>query len=189
MGGIKIKKKKNYVKVSKFLSYILRHNPKKYGLELDKNGFADLNKVLKVLNNRFSHLKSDKNFLVNLIQESDKKRFQITDDKIRAYYGHSIEKKINLTPTSNMPDKLYHGTTREAFKKIKHQGLRSKNRQYVHLSKDISTAKEVGRRRTNHPIILVIDTKNAKQSGINFYNSGDMFLSDHIPPEFISRLK
>jgi putative RNA 2'-phosphotransferase len=184
-----INNKKNFVKVSKFLSYILRHNPQKYGLELDANGFTNLKEVLKLLKKRFPNIDIDKSYLENLIRQSDKKRFQITDGKIRAYYGHSIDKKIKFSDTSNIPDKLYHGTTHKAFKKIKSQGLKSKGRQYVHLSKDVSTAKEVGKRRTPSPIILEIDAKNARNKGINFYKSGDMILSDFIPSEYISKLE
>lgn len=177
------------MKVSKFLSYILRHNPQKYDLKLDDKGFTDLNKVLKVLNDRFHNINIDRNFIENLIEESEKKRFQINNNEIRAYYGHSIDKKIKMTPTLDIPEKLYHGTTISAFQKIKSQGLKSKGRQYVHLSKDISTAKEVGKRRTPSPIILEIDAKNARNQGINFYKSGDMILSDFIPSEYFSKLE
>lgn len=36
--------------ISKKMSYCLRHNPKKYGLELDEYGFVDLQYFLNAMN-------------------------------------------------------------------------------------------------------------------------------------------
>ena len=55
--------KKLYIKISKFLSFILQHGPEKVGLELDSNGFADLYEVLKVLNGRFKNFKITRHIL------------------------------------------------------------------------------------------------------------------------------
>ena len=86
--------KKIYIKISKFLSFILRHGPKKVGLDLDSKGFADLNEILKVLNKRFQYFKITKSILEEIIDQSEKKRFQIENSKIRAFYGHSLKNKI-----------------------------------------------------------------------------------------------
>ena len=37
----------NDVKISKFLSFVLRHKPEEIGLVLDPNGWADINELLK----------------------------------------------------------------------------------------------------------------------------------------------
>lgn len=59
-------------------------------------------------------------------------------------------------------------------------------RQYVHLSVDKQTAYEVGKRKTNKPIILTILAKEAHKFGVVFYNGDDMvWLSDFIPTNFI----
>lgn len=176
------------MRVSKFLSYLLRHNPHKYSLKLDEKGFADLEKVVKIVRKQFPNLKISEGFLTDLIKNSDKKRFEISEGKIRAYYGHSIDKKIRMSPLSNPPETLYHGTTNKAFKRIQKEGLKSKGRQYVHLSKDITTAKQVGKRRTSDPVILVIEVEKAINDGIVFYKSGDMYLSEHIPENYISKI-
>jgi putative RNA 2'-phosphotransferase len=180
--------KKNYVKVSKFLSYILRHNPYKYGLTLDEKGFTDLNQVLQALNSKFKKMHIDVDFLKDLIKHSKKKRFQITNNRIRAYYGHSISRKIETNEVNDLPGFLYHGTTESAYRKIKQEGLISKSRQYVHLTDSKDTAIIVGKRRTDKPIILSINTKKARNAGVKFYKSGDMYLSDSIPPKFIRLL-
>jgi putative RNA 2'-phosphotransferase len=180
---------KLYVKISKFLSYILRHNPKKFGIQLDPRGYADLGAVLNILNERFTNVEIDKNLIHDLIRKSDKKRFEINERGIRAFYGHSIDKKISMTETKNPPEKLYHGTTSWSYKNIKKEGLKSKGRQYVHLSQDLKTARKVGKRRTNNPLILEINVNRALKDGVKFYKSGDMYLADAIPPKYLNKLK
>jgi putative RNA 2'-phosphotransferase len=182
--------KRVYIKISKFLSYLLRHHPEKFNLSLDPEGFAELGEVLIILNKRFDNLQQDitKSTLIDLIRTSDKKRFEIKENKIRAYYGHSLSKRINMKEAINLPPKLYHGTTFKAYNKIEVEGLNKKRRQYVHLSDNIASAMMVGKRRTKNPIIIEIDVKSAQKDGVGFYKSGDMFLADYIPPKYFSRV-
>lgn len=175
------------VKISKFLSFVLRHDPDKYNLVLDTNGYADLKTILNVLSNRFKNEKISKQTIESMIQNSDKKRFEIVEDKIRAFYGHSIEKRIYFEESSSVPSILYHGTTEKAYKKILKEGLTKQNRQYTHLTDNVRDAILVGKRRATLPVILEIDVLKAQEMGINFYKSGDMFLADYIPPEFIKK--
>ena len=71
------------------MSYLLRHDPGKYSLELDENGFAKLEEVLSVLKTRFKKFQEDD--LFKLLEEDPKGRFEISGKKIRATYGHSIK--------------------------------------------------------------------------------------------------
>lgn len=176
-----------YVSLSKFLSYILRHHPEKFDICLDDKGFADLEKILRILKNRYPKKKITKKTLQEMIKRSNKKRFELREKKIRAYYGHSIDRKIKMEKAEMIPSFLFHGTTAKAYKKIQKLGLKKRNRQYVHLSKTIETAIDVGSRKTNRPILLRIDVLRAKKSGINFYKSGDMYLAERIPPRFLEK--
>ncbi|MBD3256498.1 MAG: RNA 2'-phosphotransferase [Candidatus Lokiarchaeota archaeon] len=177
------------VKLSRFLAYLLRHHPEKFNLSIDDKGFADLDKVLNILNNRFKTQKIEKEDIEKMISRSDKKRFEIIRDKIRAYYGHSLSRKIDMKEEKSPPEKLFHGTSPKFYEKIKIEGLRKKARQYVHLSKDVETAIGVGKRRTKKPIILIINTKSAIKNGIKFYKSGNIYLADNIPKQYISLLQ
>lgn len=183
--------RKEYVKISKYLSFILRHHPEKAGIALDAEGYTNLNILLRILNDRYENLnlgEITEDTLKDIIKESDKLRFEINNDRIRAFYGHSIDIKIEMQEAKELPEKLYHGTTFKAWMLIKEQGLQSKGRQYVHLSEDIRTAKLVGKRRTIDPIILEIDAGTA-QKEMKFFKSGDMYLTKYIPPKFISRME
>lgn len=177
---------KKYVKLSKTMAHALRHAPENYGLTLDDKGWTNVDKLIEGLKNhssRFKNITIDD--LYELIEKSDKKRFEIKNGKIRATYGHSLPFKIKKEPTVP-PNILYHGTTPEAAKKILKTGLKPMNRQYVHLSVNIESAREVGLRRTNKPVILKIAAQEAYNSGVNFYKEKDnIWLADPIPAKFI----
>lgn len=177
------------IRISKFLSFILRHGPDKYNLVLDNNGYADLKTVLSILSNRFNNEKISRQTIESIMQNSKKKRFEIGEDKIRAFYGHSIEKRINFKESSSLPSTLYHGTTEKAYKKILKEGLTKQNRQYIHLTDNVRDAILVSKRRTARSVILEIDIGKAQKIGIKFYKSGDMFLADNIPPEYLCQIK
>ena len=175
----------NFIDLSKEISYILRHNPQKYNISLDSGGWADINELLTSLNKIKKWEKITLGDIQIMIEQSDKKRHEVKNDKIRAVYGHSIKDKIDIKPTCP-PDILYHGTPNKFVELIKQNGLISKNRQYVHLSTKIETAINVGKRRDEQPVVLKIDAKKAFDNGVNFfYGNEDIWLSDNIPSRFI----
>ena len=123
--------------------------------------------------------------LHDIIEQSEKKRFEIRNGKIKAFYGHSIPMKI-LKEEKMLPDLLYHGTARRFLESIKAKGLLPQSRQYVHLSKDIETAENVGRRHNGKPCILIIDATSAWNEGVKFYPGNEkVWLADAIPGRFI----
>jgi len=157
----------NYQELSKEVSYALRYAPWEYKLELDDNGWVDVDQLLSALrlNPKWNNIKSSD--LELMISESEKKRHEIVDGRIRAFYGHSLPNKI-LKNEAEPPMILYHGTTREVLNLILEEGLNPNQRQYVHLSQDIETAFQVGKRRDSEPVILGIDAKLAYANGVKF---------------------
>ena len=116
------------------------------------------------------------------MQQSDKERYELKNHRIRAYYGHSFEKTI--MKERNIPPKvLYHGTARRCVSSILTNGFQPMNRQYIHLSKDVEMAKQVGMRHDNQPVVLVIHAQSALQDGIDFYLGNEkVWLSETILP-------
>jgi len=83
------------------------------------------------------------------------------------------------------PDILYHGTSPKFVKSIMNHGLLKMNRQYVHLSIDLDTAIETGKRKDRNPIIIKVDSKIAYDEGILFYKGSDkVWLSENLLPNF-----
>jgi len=123
--------------------------------------------------------------LITMIENSEKKRHEIVDGKIRAFYGHSIPMHI-CKEKQQPPKELFHGTARRFLENIKSDGLLPMSRQYVHLSYDVETAIQVGKRHDAKPIILKINSIEAWNNGIAFYHGNEkVWLADSIPFEYI----
>jgi len=171
----------NETKISKQMAYLLRHDPS--GMDVSDEGFVDLDEFLEKLRNRWGDLSRED--VRRLVENDSKGRYEIKGDKIRARYGHSID--VNPTLTRAKVDTLYHGTTREAARNILRKGLKSKGRQRVHLSNDVKSARKVGKRRTDNPVILKVDVGSAREDGISFEKASDeVYVADHIPTRYIS---
>jgi putative RNA 2'-phosphotransferase len=176
----------DYLKLSKEVSYTLRHAPWEYELELNDEGWVEIDQLLSALRLNKQWESIDIYDLFTMIEESDKKRHEILDGRIRALYGHSVPKKI-LKKVGIPPLILYHGTARYLVEQIISEGLQPKGRQYVHLSTDYDTAYIVGKRKDINPVMLKVQAKKASSEGIKFYQGNNaVWLADYIPPKFIS---
>jgi putative RNA 2'-phosphotransferase len=171
-------------RVSKFVSYLLRHNPE--DLDFDNCGFVDLGELVSKVRRRYPMV--DREFLMRIVDESERKRFEIVGGKIRALYGHTIPVHIRLKEDKQIT-RLYHGTTPEAVKEILEKGLQPMRRRWVHLSPTEEIAQEVGKRRTNTPAILLVDVSEARSGGIRFFRATDkVYVCKHVPAKYIKRL-
>lgn len=170
---------------SKFLSYVLRHEPEAIELSLDKEGWAVIDDLILRAGNKGYAL--DKDLIFDVVESSEKKRFTISEDglRIRAAQGHSTQ-QVNITYVEKMPpDILYHGTATRFIVQIRDQGLLPLSRQYVHLSSDEDTAIQVGQ-RYGKPVLLKIKAVDMYEKGYKFYQADNgVWLTAHVPCEFI----
>ena len=156
----------NLLKVSKFLSFVLRHKPDKIGLELDHEGWASIDKLIAKADRPLSRA-----VIEEVVATNDKKRFVISDDgrSIRAAQGHSMAVDLGLSALEP-PEFLYHGTATRFLPNIQKIGLLPQSRQYVHLSSDEETAVKVGQRHGT-PVVLQILALQLHENGHEFFLS------------------
>lgn len=176
---------KEQIRISKFLSYVLRHKPESIGISLDGEGWADLDALIHSANQQGMRLTGE--LIAELVECNDKHRFHLDlgNKRIRANQGHSIAVDLGLKPEIP-PDPLYHGTAARFVDSILADGLQPKRRQYVHLSVDYATAVIVGKRH-GKPTVLKIDTEMmSKNRHLFFLSKNGVWLVNHVPPEFIS---
>jgi putative RNA 2'-phosphotransferase len=127
--------------------------------------------------------------LTYIVETNDKKRFAFSADKlqIRASQGHS--EKLGLDIKFNevqFPKNYYHGTIKVNVDSILKKGLNTGTRAYVHLSKDVETATQVGLRHGKDVVILVIDGNQMKRDGFMIYESENgVILAESVPGEYI----
>lgn len=172
------------IRISKFLSYILRHKPEEIGLSLDAEGWAQVDELLTKA--RQAGRPIDKDTLHRVVEQSDKKRFSFSKNgtKIRANYGHSIP--VSLAFESHEPPEfLFHGTAVRFLSSIREHGLGPGTRQYVHLVIDERTATDVGRRH-GKPIVLTIQARMMHTKGFDFFKTeSGIWLTKNVPVEYI----
>ena len=172
-------------KISKFLSFVLRHKPETINLVLDENGWANVEELITKSTNDSHGFTFEE--LDEIVLTNDKKRFIFNEDKtkIRANQGHSIEIDLALKP-QQPPEFLYHGTAQNNVESILENGIEKRNRQHVHLSQDKETATKVGMRH-GKPLILTIKTGKMFEDGILFYLSeNNVWLTDFVDTKYIS---
>ena len=157
------------VKLGRFLSLVLRHNPGAAGITLDEHGWADVNELLAGVNR--AGRKIDMDTLERIVRENNKRRYSFNGDhtRIRANQGHSISVDVELKE-AEPPRYLYHGTASRFLPAIQGEGIRRMSRQYVHLSGEFETAVAVGKRHGN-PVVITIDAAAMRRDGITFYRS------------------
>ena len=166
---------------SKRLAYVLRHKPESIGISLDPKGWTE---IVPLLHN----LGMSRNELQDIVDTDNKGRYTIRGSKIRANQGHSIEGIIafDLTPIPP-PPLLFHGTSWEAYGKIRVTGgIKKMRRHHVHLSADSKTAFRVGQRCNRMPVILWVDSEKMYQDKYDFFLSDNgVWMTDHVPLKYI----
>jgi putative RNA 2'-phosphotransferase len=172
------------IRISKFLSLVLRHRPQVAGLTLDSAGWVPVEAVLAGCASKGLPITRDE--LDEVVARNNKRRFAFDESGtlIRANQGHSVEVDLELEP-AEPPDVLYHGTAERLGDAIRQEGLMKMRRHHVHLSADVETARIVGARH-GKPLVFRVDAGAMRAAGFTFYRSENgVWLVDRVPPEYL----
>ena len=176
------------IKLSKFLALILRHQPERFGLALDEEGWTPFPEVLEILRGLPNFRWATRADVMQMVEQGsgdDKRRFEVEENHIRARYGHSADQPIRAVPCIP-PTILYHGTSPESLVRIRQEGLLPMDRQYVHLSLDLETATRVGSRHAPDPAIITVHASEAHAAGVEFFQADEqVYLARSVPAEFL----
>lgn len=173
-------------RISKFISMILRHRPEVIGITLDEHGWADVDELIKGINETGEEVKFSKDTLETIVKTDKKQRYSFSQDKtlIRANQGHSIPVDVELEK-KEPPKVLYHGTGIKSVKAIQEQGLLPMERLYVHLSTDVETATNVGKRHGT-PVIFQVNAEQMQKDGYDFFQSvNGVWLTKEVPTKYL----
>ena len=158
------------------LAYLLRHS----SLPSKKGGWVAISEIVPCY-------MQQEQFNVEI---QDTKRFTVSDDgqSIRANYGHTIEIDLGID-VCVPPSVLYHGTKASNLCSILSEGIKSKSRDYVHLTDNINNALMVAKRHTHtqgETIIIKINAERMHADGYLFYNAANqMFITKFVPAEYM----
>ena len=174
----------NEERISKFLSFVLRHKPEEIGLQLDEAGWADVEELIAKAAPRHAITRAS---LEEVVETNNKKRFEFSEDgfRIRARQGHSLDVDLGLEALVP-PEVLYHGTASRFLEGILVEGLRKMSRHHVHLSGDNETAAQVGQ-RYGKLVLLDVGAGPMHRDGFQFYRSANgVWLVDRVPADYLS---
>ena len=176
----------NLQSISRYISLILRHKPEVIGITIDEHGWANVEELIQGIAKNNPGF--NKEFLEEIVRTDNKQRYSFNDDKtlIRANQGHSIPVDVELEE-KEPPKILYHGTGEKYIASIDQNGLIPKSRLYVHLSKDVETAKAVGKRHGKE-VVYSINSEQMYKDGYKFYLSKNgVWLTKRVPVKYLMK--
>lgn len=177
---------KENIKISKFLSLVLRHKPEAIGIELDENGWTDVKMLIEKANK--ANVALNLEILKHIVETNSKKRFVFNDsfDKIRSNQGHSVQVDLGYE-IKRPPEILFHGTAEKFRESILKKGISKGERHHVHLSTDMDTAVKVGSRH-GKPFVFEVFSEKMFSDKYNFYLSENgVWLTDYVPSEYLKK--
>ena len=152
--------------ISKYISLILRHKPEVIGIKLDEHGWAHVTELIDGIK------KDNPEFDMTTLEEI------VSTDSIPV--DVELEEK-------QPPEFLYHGTGEKYVASIDKIGLIPKSRLYVHLSKDVETAEQVGKRHGKE-VVYQVNAGQMCRDGYKFFlSANNVWLTKEVPVKYLER--
>ncbi|CAF90715.1 unnamed protein product [Tetraodon nigroviridis] len=189
------------VRLSKSLSYALRHGANQMGLQIGSDGFVFVEELLAHPQFRSYSLED----VERVVNTNDKQRFKLRSHRengclqIRASQGHSIkvidlELKPVLAGSPECPAEAVHGSYLRNWGSIKQQGLSRMNRTHIHLAPGLPGEDGViSGMRKDCDLAVFVDVPKALADGLEFFWSENGVLltagntEGMLPPKYFSR--
>lgn len=189
------------VRLSKSLSYVLRHGASQMGFQMSTDGFVFLEDLLA-----HSQFRSySVNDVERVVETNDKQRFKLQPHpvsgrlQIRANQGHSVqvedlELKPVLVGSPDCPSEAVHGSYLRNWNSIQQHGLSRMKRTHIHLAPGLPGEDGViSGMRKDCDLAIFIDVPKALSDGIQFFWSDNGVLlttgntEGKLLPKYFSR--
>lgn len=174
------RQKNKIIKLSKFFNYILGNRPYEFGLVPDKNGFVKIKQFLKAVTEEKGYGFVRQQHINEIIISDYATKIEISDNLIRTT---AREKLSDSKTTSNLPKLLFSCVRNKAYPVVIEKGIRPMGRQHVILSSDRQMALRMGRRFDQSPVLLCVNTQQAKAKQIIFRHAGGSLYSTKFIPQ------
>jgi putative RNA 2'-phosphotransferase len=174
--------------LGRIMAGVLRHFPEKLGVTMDGHGWVDISEFVEAVGISRSGFQWLRDHHIEAIAVTDPKgRYQVDGGMIRATYGHTIDIRLDDLPLAELDD-FYYPVTEEEIDIILEGGLNPIDRRHVHLSGSMEKAIEAGKVRTEIPLILHINGKQAREDDVKIYRAGkDVYITERIDAKYISK--
>ncbi len=152
------------VRISKTLSYLLKHKPEHGNLTLDEAGWVELTEVAAALG-KMLRTEIDVERVRIVVDGARVRRFEISSTRIRAVSTQARGGRVRV------PDILYHATDTSIAAAAQSKGFLEGGRRPVLLSADESSAWRAAHRMATNgsaPEVLFVDAARASRHGVRF---------------------
>jgi putative RNA 2'-phosphotransferase len=179
-----IKVRDKLVRASKFIGLVLRHQPRKFGVVLDDNGWTSVDSLIVAA--RAADVPLGLATLQRIVAENVKQRFCFNDDgdRVWANQGNSVNVDLALAPRLP-PPVLFHGTATRFINAIRAEGLCHQSWRHVHLSVDATTAAKVGLRHGKSVVLQIRAGEVQAAGGLFFLSDNGAWLTEYVPVVYI----
>jgi putative RNA 2'-phosphotransferase len=178
--------KEHILKIKKFAAFVLRHKPFFYKINLDKEGFAQMDRVIQAVS---KSLKKEvgKDELVDILKNYSGGIFKVTKDgsKVKARCGHSyiynIDAPEGFEIIEKVPSNLYAKVPRTELDPFMSSGVLIMSNNALTLGKEIYS-------KDTKNFIVTIQSKKALEKGVKFYysKSSEEYFVKTLNKDFVS---
>uniref|UniRef100_A0A8C1CB80 2'-phosphotransferase n=1 Tax=Cyprinus carpio carpio TaxID=630221 RepID=A0A8C1CB80_CYPCA len=189
------------VRLSKSLSYALRHGANKMGLQMNSDGFVFVEDLLA--HQQFRSFSPED--VKRVVDTNNKQRFKLCHHpedgrlQIRANQGHSVqvtdlELRAVALDDPDYPREAVHGSYMKHWPSIHSQGISRMNRTHIHLAPGLpGEGGVISGMRQSCDLAVYIDVAKAMSDGIQFFWSENGVLltpgdaAGMLAPRYFSR--
>jgi len=167
-------------KLSKLLVYILGRQPDEFGLLPDENGYVKIKDLIKSLGEESGWRHVRLNQIREVICSTGSPAVEIENNLIRA----TDRTRLFLPEIpESFPKLIYYAVRQRAYPVLLEKGLTAAaSGKRIILASDIAMAQRLGRRIDPSPVILTVNSENARKNGATVWRFGKrLFLSDGLP--------
>lgn len=169
-------------KLKKALTDGLRHDPDRFGFELDDNGSIAITKAFEALDKTLPFMFT-KNDLDQVLEKDSGRLFEMSDNRVRAKTGHTTD--AFEYPTDSPPEHLYYVIKERDRWSYEAFGLDPKEG-YVDVYETPEKAHDASnRRRIKTPVLIKLWAKQASESGVSIYRYCNQWYVQHVPFDFL----
>jgi putative RNA 2'-phosphotransferase len=170
--------------LARMLTYILCHRPDEFGLVLSEEGFVPIKHLLATLVAEPGWGFVRRHHLDQVVGLMSPPAFEIVGEQIHALNPEPA--RLRRDPGEFPPALLYVAIPPKAHAKVWDEGLKPPPDRDLVLSTNKDTAIKLGRRRSPHPIVVIVQAQVADRRGIKFSGYGEgLYLAPALPRDLL----
>jgi len=172
--------KKSPKELAKILAYILGRHPAEFGLIPDRDGYVRIKELLKVFSEEEGWSYVRRSHLEEVELTLPDRPVEFKDNLIRA---KNREQLPSFEEAAELPKLLYTCVRQKAYPFVVTKGIQKSDGDII-LSSDIDTARRMGKRIDQRPVLLTVQVKKTLDKRIRFFTGGgSLFAAACIPAD------